>query len=248
MIHQIIGVKNMLRKSKADGIQKLFASPLGKNEVAFMFLGYSGVIVRVSNRTIVIDPANLLREEETKALKGVDLLLFTHSHGDHYSSQETLDIFKVTGAPVLAEPLVADDLKGKIPFDKLTSATPGKTYTFDEITVSTIRGIHRGPINLYQIKIGDISIFHGGDSGYVQVKDYPADLAFLPTGSPSPTASPEDALKMASEIKPSVVVTIHGSDGQSKDFEGKVKEKMPETMVIIPEPYMPQTVALQRKA
>ena len=41
-------------------------------------------------------------------------------------------------------------------------------------------------------------MFHAGDSGYVQVKDYPSDLAFLPTGSPSPTASPEYALKLAS--------------------------------------------------
>ena len=229
----------MLQKSKADDIQKLFASPLGKNEVAFIFLGNSGVIMRALNRAIIIDPANLLKEEETKALKRVYLMLFTHSHGDHYRSKEALDIFKATGAPVLAEPLVADNLKGKIPSDKLTSATPGKTYTFGEITVNTIRGIHLGPINLYQIKVGGISIFHGGDSGYVQVKDYPADLAFLPTGSPSPTASPENALKMASEIRPSVIVTIHGSDGQSKDFEAKVKEKMPESTVIIPEPYIP---------
>lgn len=238
----------MFQKSKAEDIRKLFASSLGKNEVAFMYLGYSGVILRTSNRTIIIDPANLLKDEEIKTIKGVDLLLFTHSHGDHYSSKETLDIFKATGAPVLAEPMVVDDLKGKILSDKLTSATPRKTYTFGEITTSVVRGIHRGPINLYQIKIGSLSVFHGGDSAYVPVKDYPSDLAFLPTGSPSPTASPEDAFKMASELKPSVAVAIHGSAAQSKEFEGKVKEKIPNTTVIIAEPYISKTVTLQRKA
>jgi len=235
----------MSRKSKADEIRKLFASSLGKDEVAFMYLEYSGVIVRTSSRVVLIDPADLLKGEETKALRGVDLLLFTHSHGDHYNSGATLDVFKVTNTPVLAEPLVAEDLRGKITPNKLTSATPGRTYTFGEITVNTIRGAHRGPINLYQIKIGGLSIFHGGDSGYVPVRGYPSDLAFLPTGSPSPTASPEHAFRMASELKPSVVVAIHGSASQSKEFEDKVKEKMPKMSVIIAEPYLSRVVTLK---
>lgn len=240
--------EKMSQKSKADNTKELFALSPARNEVAYMFLGLSGVILRTSNRTVIIDPANLLKDEEVKALKGVDILLFTHSHGDHYSSKEALDIFKATNAPVIAEQLVANDLKGKIPSNKLTSATPGKTYTFSDITINAVQGIHRGPIILYQIKLGGVSIFHGGDSGYVPVKDYPSDLAFLPTGNPSPTASPENAFKMASELKPSVVVAIHGSADQSKEFEGKVKKGMPSTTVIIPEPYLPKTVALQKKA
>jgi len=237
----------VIMMSKVDEIKNLFSSSLRKDEIAFMFLGYSGVIVRTSNRAVVIDPANLLTSEEINALKGVDLLLFTHSHGDHYNSGVALNIFKATSAHVLAEPMVADNLKDKISPDKLTNTTPGKTYTFDEITVSTIQGIHRGPNNLYHIKIGELSIFHGGDSGYVPVKDYPADLAFLPTGSPSPTASPENAFNMAAELKPSVVVAIHGSEDQNRDFEGRIKEKMPKTTVIIPEPGLLKIVTIQRK-
>ena len=228
--------------SKVDAFRKLFASPLGKDEVNLMYLGYSGVIVRTSRRVIIIDPADLLKDDEVKTLKGVDLLLFTHSHWDHYKSDVTLNIFKATKTPILAEPMVANDLKGKVPADKLIAATPGKAYTFNEISVNTVQGIHRGPINLYQIKIGELSMFHAGDSGYVQVKDYPSDFAFLPTGSPSPTASPEYALKMAMELKPSVAVAIHGSADQSKEFEAKMKEKMPKTSVIIAEPYATKTV------
>jgi len=140
----------MSGKDKADEVRKLYASSLNRDEVAFMYLGYSGVIMRTSNRAIVIDPANLLEDEEVKALERVDLLLFTHSHGDHYDSRVALSIFKATGAPILAEPLVAGDLKGKMPSDKLTSSRPGETYAFDGITVSIVKGVHRGPINLYQ--------------------------------------------------------------------------------------------------
>lgn len=242
-------VNTLKNTMKTDETRELFSLPLEENEVHFKFLRYSGVIVRASKRTIIIDPANLLKDEDLKALKeeGLDLLLFTHSHGDHFNLNHSLKIFNETGAPVLAEPLVARKLKGKIPSNKLISATPGKSYTIGDITVHAIKGEHIGPINLYQIKIGDLSIFHGGDSAYVPIKDYPSDIAFLPTGDPSPTASPQDALKMAADIKPSVVVAIHGSAGQNKEFERIVKGKMHNTMVIIPESNTSKTVTISKK-
>ena len=238
----------MFKNRKVDDIKNLFATSLEKNQAVFMYLEYSGVIVRTSNRTILVDPANLLNEVEIKAMKRVDLLLFTHSHGDHYSSKDTLDIFKVADSPIIAETLVADDLVGKIPSDKLTDAKPGKTYTFSDITVRVVSGIHGCPINLYHLQIGDIGIFHAGDSGYVPVKDYPADLAFLPTGILRPfipSSSPENAFKLASELKPSVAVAIHGSAGHSEEFKSKVEEELPNTTVIIPESYLPKKVSLQ---
>lgn len=237
----------MSQKDKTERIKELFATQIGKNEIAFMFLGLSGVIVRTSNQSVIIDPANFLKNEDLKALKGVGLILFTHSHSDHYSSKDALDIFKATDANVIAEPLVANDQNGKTSADKLTTAVQGKTYSFGEITTKTVQGIHRGPIMLYQIKLDGLNVFHGGDSGYVSVKDYPSDLAFLPTGSPSPTASPENALKMASELKPSIVVAIHGSADQNKEFESKVKVSMPGTVVIIPEPFVLKKVTLKKK-
>lgn len=232
-------------KSRSDAVIELSESSLAMNEVAFLHLGDSGVILKTMNQTVIIDPANLLKGEEIKALRGLNLLLFTHSHGDHYNFNKTLNIFKATGAPVMAEPRVAYELRGKIPPNKLTNAIPGKIYTFGELKVNAIRGIHRDPINLYQIKIADLSIFHGGDSEYVSVKDYPSELAFLPTGRPSLPTSPEPAFKMASELRSSVVVAIHGSIGQSYYFQQKVNEEMPEITVIVPEPWKLMVVTLK---
>jgi L-ascorbate metabolism protein UlaG (beta-lactamase superfamily) len=155
-------------------------------------------------------------------------------------------IFKASKTPILAEQIVAKDIENRITFNKIITATPGRTYTINEVSVRTIQGIHRGPINLYMIKVGELKIFHAGDSGYVKVKDYPSDLAFLPTGNPSPTASPEYALKMALELKPSTVVAIHGSRSQSKEFKMKMMKKTPTTNVIIGEPYVTKKVALKK--
>jgi hypothetical protein len=49
---------------------------------------------------------------------------------------------------------------------------------------------------------------------------------------------------MALDIKPKVAVAIHGSGGQSKEFEKGVKKQMQETTVIIPERYRPNKVTL----
>ena len=78
---------------------------------------------------------------------------------------------------------------------------------------------------LYQIKMGGITLFHGGDSGYVTLKDYPSDIAFVPIGRMSPTASPENAYKMVVDVKPEVAVAMHGSDKQKQQFSRKSKNR-----------------------
>ncbi len=234
----------MFRQSKPEEIGKFFALELSGNQMAVMYFGASGILARTPKQCILIDAAGFLKDEEAAALKGVNLLLFTHDHLDHFSEGKALKLFKTTGAPVLAEAKVADRLKRGIPGDKLTSAASGQTYVYGDLIVKAVQGVHRGPIMLFQVKMGDLLVFHAGDSGYVPVKDYQSQLAFLPTGRWSPTASPENAFRLASELNPNVVVVMHGSERQHMKFESMVKEKMPQTKVIIIAPYATQTLEL----
>jgi len=232
------------RGSRADSIREFYAMDLDSDEAVLLYLGYSGVVLRTKAGVVAFDVADLLSGDEIRALESLDLLLFTHGHGDHYKSRETLEILSETGADIVAEPSLARELRGVVPTEKLTSAEPGKAYGIGEYEIKTVRGIHRGPINLYQVKMGEHTVFHGGDSGYVPLKGHESDLALLPTGRPSPTASPGDALRMALDLRPKAVVAIHGSSAQSKEFEEGVKEKMVGTAVLIPEPYRPEKVSL----
>lgn len=237
----------MFRQSKAEEIVKFFASPLKEGELAFFYLGVSGFIIRTANQTVIVDPAGFLKDDEVKALKSVRLLLFTHSHLDHFNAGKTEKIFKATDAAVLAETKVANKLKGKIPDEKLASAESGKTYSFGDVTVSAVEGIHRGPIMLYQIKMGGIAVFHGGDSGYVNLKDYHSQVAIVPVGRMSPTATPENAFKMVADVKPDIAIAMHGSDKQKREFEQKVKEATPQTAVLIMPPFTGKTLSLPQK-
>ena len=234
----------MFRKTKAQEIGTFCNLPLAKNEVAVFYLGVSGFLVKTSNATVVFDPAGMLKGDEVSAIKGVSLIVFTHDHLDHFSKRKTEALFAATAAPILAEAKVAKKLMGKIPADKLVSAESTKTYTFGDLTTTAISGIHRGPIMLYQIKMDEITVFHGGDSGYVNLTNYPSQVALVPVGRMSPTASPENAYKMTVDLKPNVAIAMHGSEKQKHQFAQKVKEAIPNTEVLIIESYTTKTIVL----
>ncbi len=223
---------------RTEEIKNLFAYVLGEREIAFQYLGYSGVVLRTAEAAIIIDPADKLRSEELKSLPAgtINLVLFTHGHYDHFNQKTTVSLFKATGSAILAEPSVAADLKADIPQEKLFAASVERPFQAQNITVRSIKGTHVGPILLYHLTIGNISVFHGGDSGYVPLQGLKADVAFLPAGEPSPTASPEAAFRLASELEPKVVVIIHGSARQNKDLENLIHQKWPNVRVIIPAP------------
>jgi L-ascorbate metabolism protein UlaG (beta-lactamase superfamily) len=234
--------------SPGQDIGKFASTVPGPDQAAFVFLGYSAVLIRTADQVIAVDPAHLLNEEDMAALKsaGLKLVLYTHGHGDHFSPPTALGIFKATGAVIAAEPGVASQLRGKIPADKLITAETGKSFTVGKIAVDCVAGEHIGPIVLFRIRIGDIAVFHGGDSNSVPLTAYPSRLAFLPTGQPSPTASPEAALRMASDLKPGTVVVFHGSDAQHAEFKEKMKSAHPDVQVIVPEPGKMMTVTLRK--
>ncbi len=235
----------MFRNTKSKEISDFYALPLKKNEVAVFYLGVSGIIARTNNQAVLIDPAGLLKKDEILALKKINLLLFTHDHFDHFNGGATQAIFKATAASILAESKVAKKLNGKIPPEKLIIAENKKNYNFGDLSVTAIEGVHRGPIMLYQIRMDRITLFHGGDSGYVPLKDYRSDIAFVPTGRMSPTASPENAYKMVADLKSTTSVTMHGSEKQKKQLQQKVKESMPQTKVVIMQAYTMETLSVK---
>jgi len=214
------------------------AAKPGPDDVLVYYMGFSGVVIRTVDAAVIIDPANYLMPREIEKLKdiGVDLLFFTHGHGDHFVLDTALEIVKATQAYVAAEPGVAAKLRGKVPLGRMLDAAAGKSLTAGKLKLDFIAGVHIGPILLLRIQAGATRIFHGGDSGYVPLSKFPADVAILPAGNPSPTASPDAAFRMASDLKPQVVVAVHGSDaGQLAELEKKVRAGFKDTTTIIPE-------------
>jgi len=229
-------------------LEKLFAAPLGEHEAAYMFLAFSGVIVRTAAGTVVIDPANLLMGDDLAILAKhkIDALLYTHGHGDHYDAETARAIVRATGATVVADPEVATRMRiaGIVPREKLMAATHGQVLSAGAAKIRGVSGRHVGPITLFHITLGRVTIFHGGDSAHVPVGDCPSRLAFLPAGSPSPTASPAAALRMALDVKPRTIVLMHGQKGDYAEFLKLAAKDLPGVSVEVGQPFVSKVVRL----
>ena len=205
-------------------IRKFLSQPLDKDKIAFLYLGYAGVILRLEDKVAAFDIANLLGNSEITALSRLDLLAFTHSHADHYNRARTRRILKETEAHIVAQKQVAEDLKDKTSSGRLTVAEHGKPIIAGGFEIVAIDGVHPRPISVYRINTSRFSVFHGGDSGYCPVKDYPASLAFLPTGFPSPSCSPESALKFTLDLKPRAAPRDAWQDGSNEQIQNACPE------------------------
>ncbi|MHA1479970.1 MAG: MBL fold metallo-hydrolase [Candidatus Thorarchaeota archaeon] len=226
-------------------IESLFSLDIGENEIAFLFLGYSGIILRANSVAIAIDPGKGLSQEEIRMITDLELLFFTHNHWDHFTASVTLDIFEQTDANIIADGITAEELEGKIPANKLTAVKSGSDftkYTIGNYEIEALRGVHVGPLNQYLINLGSVKVFHGGDSGYWRQVDKCADIAFVPTGT-ARTCSPEVALATISDFQPKIAVAMHGNRQNMSKFKKLMKKVYPETRLIIPKRF--ETVKVQ---
>lgn len=239
VIFILAGIAVSAPPGRVSVFDEFFSAPLAEDEAAFVYLGYSSFLVRTAKGTLIIDPADLLKGEDLSHFSGkkVDAVLYTHGHYDHFQADVARSLFQATGALICGEeealrPLMSGS---KIPADKIIALAPGRSQAVGPFTITAVRGKHVGAIILFHIQAAGIGIFHGGDSAYVPLKNLKAGLVFVPAGEPSPTASPEDALKMAQDLDASVIVAMHGSDSQYRQLIAKVKAALPAASVIIPQ-------------
>lgn len=214
-------------------MEKVFEEELMEGEVKLTYLGFSGIILRTKNYTLLLDPSNLISTGTIRKLKTAKnvITIYTHDHYDHYDETTLKEIYHQIQCPVIVEPAMMGKLSKIIPQEKLYSAQHGKPLNIQEAIITGVKGLHRGPITLYHIEVDGIRIFHGGDSAYVKLEGFKTDIAIIPTGDPSPTASPRDAYKMIIDLKPKIALAIHGSTTQHHEFKNLVEKNIPEVKV-----------------
>ncbi len=229
----------MSRKPESD-IAKLCSAQLSLFQVGFVYLGSSGILLRTRNLVAAIDVGGMLSSGQISDISKLDLLVYTHVHSDHFNIDVAQKIYEATKCLVFAESSVYDSLSGKIPSSKLIKMKGGEVFRVSlaggDIILRTVPGIHGSNITLVAFEADGLRVFHGGDSGYTpQVALLgPADVAFLPVGGASPTASPDDAAKMALDLRSKMVVLFHGNSDQYNAFLVQVKFIL-KAEIIVPE-------------
>lgn len=230
----------------AKAIQSLFSLELNDKDAAFLYLGYSGIILRLKTFVMVFDPGKSLGSSEIPNIEYLNLLLFTHNHWDHFHEEKALLIIKQTGTHVVADIVTSEALKSQLPPERLTIGDPGssqKAFQIADCEVVALRGVHVGPISQYLVKLEGMKIFHGGDSGYWRHPNVFADIAFVPTGT-ARTCSPAVALATVMDLQPKLTVPIHGKKQDLKKFMDLAAKVLPDTEVIVPERFKPIKVRI----
>ncbi|MFW9995556.1 MAG: MBL fold metallo-hydrolase [Candidatus Odinarchaeota archaeon] len=228
----------MTGKKRLDPIGDLIALSLKENDFAFIYFGWAGILLKAKQRIIAFDLSEydniFLKKKNVEKITTLDLQLNSHVHRDHFDIRSTKKFFQQTGARIIVNPQIFEELRNEVPNEILFSAIPNKPITVGDFTVNSIEGIHPSPISVFHVKWNDLSVFHGADSDYVPLENYQADLAFIPTGYPSPSCSPEKGLKMVLDIKPAIAVAIHGTKAQMGKFKALAAKELPDTEVVIP--------------
>ncbi len=232
----------MQKHEKAEAIRQLYTIPLEAGEIALIFLEYSAVIMRLPDAAIGMDLGKSVETNQIQAIESLDLLLLSHTHSDHYQPRVIRQILKIASPKIFVEPMIAKELEGKAIAEKVTAIHPGEPVKEGQFDITAIAGVHPRPITLFHVKGPDFSLFHGGDSGYVPLKEYPAEFAILPCGAPSPSCTLETALQMTIDLQPKVVLAVHGRDEQRWECKQLIERERPGTRVHITKPFEPITI------
>ena len=211
-----------------------------KNAILFVWFNhYAGVLIKTPSKTLVVDPVDV----KARKLPEVDAILITHEHYDHLDQRLIGKIQKATDCVIIADPASTRSLKPTIPPEKLQKILPDAEIKIGKVSVKAEMCNHpaAAPVSFIITSEDGVKIFHTADSlPFPELetigKRERFDVVFCTVGI-APGASPETGFEIAKLTKPQVAVPYHTNSVESqKRFAKLLKEELPRTTCLIPEP------------
>lgn len=199
--------------------------------VNITWLGHASFKITSEEGFIVyIDPWKLEKAEEA------DLILITHSHYDHLSSDDVKKI-QSDKTQILVSADGVKKLKGSV-----RGVGPGESISIDKINLRTIPAYNIGKSFHprenqwvgYILEMGGVSIYHAGDTDLIpEMEGLKPSVALLPIGG-NYTMGVDEAVKAVDSIKPNIVIPMHYGDivGSKEDARKFASQSTAEVKVI----------------
>ena len=180
------------------------------------------------DKTIYIDPFRIKNE-----FHDADFVFITHSHYDHFSTEDIVKISKTSTVFITMLETKSDlELLG-IPEDQIIIVKPNNDYEIKGIKFKTVpaynknKNFHPKENNWvgYIIELNDTKYYIAGDTDNIQeIQNIECDVAFLPIGGKY-TMNAEEAAELANRINTKVIVPIHYGTivGTKEDLEEFIK-------------------------
>ena len=184
--------------------------------------------------SIYFDPWRL-DQDQAAAMPVADIVLVSHEHGDHCSSQ---DVERVSGPStvIIANQTAAACLRDAGLLGDVRVMCPGETLEAGEVSVQAVSAynidkfrspgvpFHPQPSlhNGYVVTVSSERVYFAGDTDHIpEMADIDCDLALLPV-SGTYVMTAEEAAEAARTIGPRVAVPMHygaGIVGTATDAE-----------------------------
>ena len=207
-----------------------FNTPDGELEI--WCIGHGTLMLKLKDFVVHIDPVS--REANYDKLPDADIILVSHSHGDHLDPGAIAAI-RTPGTLVLCNKKSADRLEGAITMangDKMDlSDQTGIAAAVEAVPAYNIRHerspgnpFHpKGEGNGYIIELGGKRIYVGGDTENIpEMSDFgKIDIAFIPMNLPY-TMSVDMAVDAASRIKPDYLYPYHYGSSDTDELIKKL--------------------------
>lgn len=180
----------------------------------------STIRMEAGAKVIYVDPVWI-----DDAKQDADIIFISHTHFDHYSTQDIKNLMKKDAVLVVPEDGV--DAAQKEGITNIKAVVPNKNYNVGGIRFKTVPAYNADKLwhpksnNWvgYIITANNADYYFAGDTDvYPEMSYIKADVAFLPVGG-TYTMNSQEAIEAAKLINPEIAVPIHFSDvaGNSDD-------------------------------
>jgi len=191
------------------------------------------------DKTIYIDPFRI-----NEVPHDADYIFITHSHYDHFSTQDILKVAKIDTIFVSVQDTKSSlELMG-IPEKQIIIVEPNNKYEIDSIKFETVhsyninKNFHPKENNWvgYIIELNETKYYIAGDTDALdELKNIECNYAFLPVGGKY-TMDCKEAATLANELKADVIIPTHygrivGSKNDCEKFAKIVHDKNEKVLI-----------------
>ena len=198
-------------------LERLRATPVPERAVGLTWLGQAGFILKAGPSIALIDP--FLAPYEGRAYEsalapedaeGVDVVLITHEHVDHFDALSAPSIAEASPSAVFVvpEPIVDMVTEAGVAGDRVAGVQPGETLEVAGMTIRAVPAMHGvtmedaygfgeelsgGLVRFlgYVVDVGGVRLYHAGDTIHfpgmeAKLRELSLDLAMLPINGRDP--------------------------------------------------------------
>lgn len=179
---------------------------VSEGNITIMLLNvYSSLVLKTRLSTVVFDPVKMNLDKHTFDAQGVDAIIITHEHADHFDEKLALEMQGRSGAPIITTPFLAQKLtrvRGKA-----QGLRVGELVKIKDIILCAEHCVHPAhqPIS-FIVRTDAVTLYHPADSkpfpGMKEIQDKYEPDVMLYMGT-----SKEGLRRIAEMVRPNIVVS-----------------------------------------